>query len=281
MSMGDILRAVSLLKEAGISVTGIRRRFWISTALSFTADIVVPGAVIVFRREGPRAMRERAFKFMGLSYYEVENINDVGKIVDYLLEEDEWEGIIKPIPPPPYKERRLPNAEIIALEAAKLTSKVSTEDLSKEVITSALGEHNALHYMVDKLALNDFGLTLTSTGQNMIDFEAASKRLERWIGIEDELFKQPGGQTIRNLLTLTAPNFIKNVVFLGGPRIMPGIIKLSSIEEVERLMYSFSTSMAKVEIYLDQEETKRAICNFYKKLNGEKFSWLKGYCLFL
>lgn len=279
--MEDILRAASLLKEAGITVTGIRKRFWISTALSFTADIVVPGAVIVFKREGPRAMRERAFKFMGLSYYEVDNANDVVKIVDSLFEEDEWEGIIKPIPPPPYNERRPPNAEVIALEAARSTSKVSTESLSKDVVISALGKHSALHHMVDKLALNDFGLTLTSAGQGIIDFEAASKRLERWIYIEDELFKQPGGQTIRNLLTLTAPNFIKNIVFLGGPSIMPGIIKLSSVEEVERLMNSFNINMAKVAIYLDQEETKRVICNFYKKLNGEKFSWLKGYCLFL
>lgn len=283
MSTEELLRAVAIIKRAGLHVIGTRRRFWISTTLSFVADIVIPGAVIVFRREKGRAIRERAFRFMGFNYYEVESAEEVANIVASMPEEaDEWEGIIKPIPPPPSPERLPRNSEFIVLSAAKATSKVETEGISREVLANALGGPELLlHGLTDKVALNDFGLTLTPLGPSRLDFRKSARRLAKWIGLEDELFGDSGGQTIRNLLTLSAPNFIKNLVFLGGPRIRPGIIALSGSGELSELMDSFSSAMSEVGVYLDAEETLKVVCNTYKKLKSDKFLWLEESCSLL
>jgi hypothetical protein len=83
----------------------------------------------------------------------------------------------------------------------------------------------------------------------IIDFEHFSILFGKAIKIISDIF---GSQISRNYLensfNITAPNFIKNLVFEGGPKINPGIVSIKDSTMLEIYIESFNHNFSKLGI---------------------------------
>ena len=59
---------------------------------------------------------------------------------------------------------------------------------------------------------------------------------------------------LKNAFNITAPNFIKNLVFYGGPRAKPGVISIKDADTLESNIDSFNRNFSKVGITVEKHD---------------------------
>ncbi len=90
---------------------------------------------------------------------------------------------------------------------------------------------------------------------NMIDFEYFYRLFDRAMAIVSVLFEdQVAAVYLKNSFNITAPNFIKNLVFVGGPRAKPGIISIIDADTLEANIDSFNRNFSKVGITVERHD---------------------------
>ena len=113
---------------------------------------------------------------------------------------------------------------------------------------------------LESIILGLLGLNLNVKQNNIIDFEESAKLLEKYIGIMQELFpsnrnnnNQANGINIflKNMFNITAPNFFKNLIFNGGPKINENVIDIKDIETLESNIGCFNKYFEKLGIKVD------------------------------
>jgi hypothetical protein len=83
----------------------------------------------------------------------------------------------------------------------------------------------------------------------IIDFEHFSILFGKAIKIISDIFgSQISGNYLKNSFNITAPNFIKNLVFEGGPKINPGIVSIKDSTTLEIYIESFNRNFSKLGI---------------------------------
>ena len=83
----------------------------------------------------------------------------------------------------------------------------------------------------------------------IIDFEHFSMLFGKAIKIISDIFgSQISGNYLKNSFNITAPNFIKNLVFEGGPKINPGIVSIKDSTTLEIYIESFNRNFSKLGI---------------------------------
>ena len=83
----------------------------------------------------------------------------------------------------------------------------------------------------------------------IIDFEHFSILFGKAIKIISDIFgSQISGNYLKNSFIITAPNFIKNLVFEGGPKINPGIVSIKDSTTLEIYIESFNRNFSKLGI---------------------------------
>ena len=83
----------------------------------------------------------------------------------------------------------------------------------------------------------------------IIDFEHFSILFGKAIKIISDIFgSQISGNYLKNSFNITAPNFIKNLVFEGGPKINPGIVSIKDSTTLEIYIESFNHNFSKLGI---------------------------------
>jgi Protein of unknown function (DUF559) len=83
----------------------------------------------------------------------------------------------------------------------------------------------------------------------IIDFEHFSMLFGKAIKIISDLFRsQISGSYLKNSFNITAPNFIKNLVFEGGPKINQGIVSIKDSTTLEYYIESFNRNFSKLGI---------------------------------
>ena len=90
---------------------------------------------------------------------------------------------------------------------------------------------------------------------SMIDFEYFYRLFDRAMAIVSELFEdQVVAIYLKNSFNITAPNFIKNLVFSGGPRAKPGIISIKDADTLESNIDSFNHNFSKLGIAVEKHD---------------------------
>jgi very-short-patch-repair endonuclease len=143
---------------------------------------------------------------------------------------------------------------------------------------------------LDQIILNLIGLNLHIDQNNVIDFESSAKLLETHVGIMKELFptssrnKEKNGSEVflKNMFNISAPNFFKNLIFNGGPRIKRHMISIKDVETLESNIDCFNNHFEKLGIQVDPHDIKvecNATLTGRKNLgyNNSDFNWLEDW----
>ncbi|MGC8568593.1 MAG: hypothetical protein ACP5LW_01130 [Nitrososphaeria archaeon] len=282
----QLITADALLREITLKFGAqLKRTFWISTSMVVRADAVVRSVAFCLTPSVP-ALRRRAIKFLGYHCIALDPAGIRASLAERYVELVETLGPlprrISEILPRSSIERLSDEEEVLVLEAARQTSRIPTSRLQAELLGTAERVFPGIsrrQAAMDKLVLTDLGYFMGSPGRGAIDYAQAADRLCAMREIMRELFGPEGPVTVSNLFTLTAPNFIKNLLVLGGPRVSPGILSIESYEEFVENVQLFSEEMGRCGIYLDLEETKKEICSWRNRnLIQKKYGWINNIC---
>ena len=149
---------------------------------------------------------------------------------------------------------------------------------------------------LESIILGLIGLNLKVDQNNLIDFESSVKLLEKYIDIMQELFpsysnnnnnnnnNQANGINVflKNMFNITAPNFFKNIIFHGGPKINENVIDIKDIETLESNIDSFNKYFSKYGIQVKPSDIKIECHETLKNLKNKEydishFKWLEEW----
>ena len=143
---------------------------------------------------------------------------------------------------------------------------------------------------LESMILGLMGLNLHTSQNNVIDFESSANLLQKYIGIIQELFpfykknQEKNGINIflKNMLNITAPNFFKNLIFNGGPKIKENIVEIKDIETLELNIDSFNKHFSKLGIHVEPNDIKIECHKTLKNLKNKEydisnFNWLEEW----
>ncbi|HVP81833.1 MAG TPA: DUF559 domain-containing protein [Nitrososphaeraceae archaeon] len=149
---------------------------------------------------------------------------------------------------------------------------------------------------LESIILGLIGLNLKVDQNNLIDFESSVKLLEKYIDIMQELFpsysnnnnnnnnNQANGINVflKNMFNITAPNFFKNIIFHGGPKINENVIDIKDIETLESNIDSFNKYFRKYGIQVKPSDIKIECHETLKNLKNKEydishFKWLEEW----
>lgn len=259
-----------------------------SSCTWYTPDFVIGNRLIVEVDGGihdleylktPDRIRQRALENMGYSVYRVRNkevesspFAVAGRIVDKYYQIMEFEGKEK-IPAPKIKKiynasRHEPLPEdlwiLIPAWTVALNSKLSFENWTGDYFKQILSVYDTRlvtnQCAMERIILYLLGLNVRDENDvgknsvnNMIDFEYYYILFNRAMAILSELFEdQVAAIYLKNAFNITAPNFIKNLVFYGGPRAKPGVISIKDANTLESNIDSFNRNFSKVGITVEK-----------------------------
>ena len=144
---------------------------------------------------------------------------------------------------------------------------------------------------LESIILGLIGLNLKVDQNNLIDFESSVKLLEKYIDIIQELFpsynnnnNQANGINVflKNMFNITAPNFFKNIIFNGGPKINENVIDIKDIETLESNIDCFNKYFSKYGIQVKPSDIKIECHETLKNLKNKEydisnFNWLEEW----
>jgi hypothetical protein len=285
----------------------------LSSCTWYTPDFVIGNRLIVEVDGGihdleyhktPDRIRQRALENMGYSVYRVRNkevesspFDVVGRIVDRYYQIMEFEGKekihapkIKKIynasrhEPLPEDLGRLIPAWTVALNS-KLTVENWTADYFKQILSVYDTRLVTNQCAMERIILYLLGLNVRDGNEvgknsvyNMIDFEYYYILFDRAMAILSELFEdQVAAIYLKNAFNITAPNFIKNLVFYGGPRAKPGVISIKDADTLESNIDNFNRNFSKVGITVEKHDVVIECREKLEKLRRMEYGRISSY----
>lgn len=132
---------------------------------------------------------------------------------------------------------------------------------------------------MDRVLLMCFGLGLklkALPSARLVDFEGTAKLFDRLTSLMTGLFGEAGAQGMQNLLNISAPNFFKNLVFSGGPKVNPAIVVVDSPESLRSQIAEFNASLGQAGVTVEESDVYLEIREACRKLQGrlpESLEW--------
>jgi len=266
----------------------VQKTFWITTSFYVKVDYIVSSAAFCFSLPKINILKRRAVKYLGYHCFILDptqlNQNYIEKIKDLIEHLSPRTVKIKPIKEREFPEKLSLHVENRIIDIASETAKLQIYDINTEnllrIAETWIPGIRGMHSAMDKLVLTDLGYSFKRVNEHLLNYHEASERLSKMMKVMEELFGEYGSTTVSNLFTLSAPNFIKNLLILGGPRVNPGLIEIKSYDEFLENVQVFSEEMQSCKVYLDLDELKNEICSFKNKIILEKkFDWIKDFCV--
>jgi hypothetical protein len=242
-------------------------------------------------RKTPDRIRQRALENMGYHVYRVRNEevksspkHVAEKIIESyydIIEKDDNNGnndnnnitqykIQKIIKKPNYNPlpedlEQLPTSMAIMFNSQQQFNNSKENNWTTEYFKESLSQYDQ-RIVSNKCAMERFMLQLL--GLNLcrkedlnaynaiiIDFEHFSILFGKVIKIiSDILGSQISGNYLKNSFNITAPNFIKNLVFEGGPKINPGIVSIKDSTTLEIYIERFNRNFSKLGIFVAKSD---------------------------
>jgi hypothetical protein len=284
------------------------RIIWYTTSEKYSPDLLIGNDMIV-EVEGSvhdhprmktkdrirrRALEAMGYKFLIIKNWEIKYPDTVAeKIIQYYYETIEFDKQIKVIQIMPKSQKRVP---IDLLKKIEEIAKKINPFLIHEAWTPTLfiGRINQIDSRIqenqgfmDKLMLLCFGLNLRLVQNHgeisKLDFCYSLSFFERSLSIMTYLYGEGGTVGMKNLLNISAPNFFKNIVFLGGPKINPGIIRIPSAKSLKLHIVDFNVNFKKVGIVVEEDDVILECCEALKNKPEGSLSnqlvWIKELCM--
>lgn len=135
--------------------------------------------------------------------------------------------------------------------------------------------------IVEKGLLLLFGYSLVSKEDGKeLNFQSAAESFGKCLSIAETLFGQYGKIGLRNSFFITAPNFIKNLVFKGGPNIKPKIVDITNEEGLTSTIDKFNQFFKEFDIVVEKAEVMKECCEALERKHSPIMSWLEPLCGF-
>jgi very-short-patch-repair endonuclease len=293
---------------------------WISACIWYTPDFIigkrliieVDGGIHEFEyRQTPDRIRQRALENMGYRVHRVKNkqieisaenvaeqildlyyeISDVGTI-----EEGEYakKSKIQKIAKPNYEHLPEDLKDSIGVHAIAFNQQLNGRDWDSDFFKENLPKYDQRlitnQCAMERLILQLIGLNLRKGQDNIIDFEHHSILFRTATKILSEIFgSNIFGRYLQNAFNITATNFIKNLVFQGGPKINAGIIFIDNSSTLELCIEKFNQSFSKLGITVERADVKIECIKELKRRaqnekdvqvtnNKENLDWLVKWC---
>jgi very-short-patch-repair endonuclease len=256
---------------------------WLSACIWYTPDFIighrliveVDGGVHEFEyRKTPDRIRQRALENMGYYVYRIKNEeikNSPRYITEKIIElyykvlERENESVnsnkkpkIQKIIRPDYKSlpddlQQLITPWAIAFNSQLRSSGNWTTSYFKDTLSNYDQRLVTNQCAVERLILQLLGLNLRKRADDTIDFEHHSMLFKKAMEIISDIFRSNISSTyLQNSFNITAPNFIKNLVFEGGPKINPRIVSITDSTNLEYHIENFNQNFSKLGVTVER-----------------------------
>ena len=296
---------------------------WLSACIWYTPDFIIGHRLIVevdggiheFEyRKTPDRIRQRALENMGYYVYRVKNEevkNSPRYITEKIIElyykvlERESESAnsnkkpkIQKIIRPDYKSlpddlQQLVTPWAIAFNSQLRSSGNWTTSYFKDTLSNYDQRLVTNQCAMERLLLQLLGLNLCKQDDGAIDFEHHSMLFNKAMKIISDLFGSSiSGTYLQNSFNITAPNFIKNLVFEGGPKINPRIVSITDSTNLEYHIENFNQNFSKLGISVEKfdvmvecikelEKKKKIYHNDNQDIDNKRkydYQWLIEWC---
>ena len=132
----------------------------------------------------------------------------------------------------------------------------------------------------ERLILLLIGLGITTKSDGQLDFKIFFDVFVKGANIMSNLYGDQGKIFLVNSFSITAPNFMKNLVFHGGPKIKEGIVKINNVSSLENHISEFNNYFSSVNLLLEQNDVKAECQHALKKINPahkDHYSWISDW----
>jgi very-short-patch-repair endonuclease len=124
------------------------------------------------------------------------------------------------------------------------------------------------------------GLDLTINDGGKLNFKKLSDFFMNGINIMSNLYGDLAEIYLINAFSVTAPGFMKNLVFYGGPRVNRKVVTINSIESLEEHISEFNDYFSGIGVKLERHEVKTECVYELEKLDSvskERYLWLSNW----
>ncbi len=131
--------------------------------------------------------------------------------------------------------------------------------------------------VLERFILLLLGLNLKSNQYGNLNFVELVNLFNRSTLIVQELFGEQGKLAavhLKNMFNVSAPGFFKNLVFTGGPRIKPGIIKIADNSSLRLHIHEFNRCFSNVGVNVEESEIRECIFALGKEPDKPRFAWI-------
>jgi very-short-patch-repair endonuclease len=313
----------SALDKFAFNIKYIRNsEVWLSACIWYTPDFIIGHRLIVevdggiheFEyRKTPDRIRQRALQNMGYYVYRVKNEEIKNspryiaeKIIELyykVLEREKESGSsnkkpkIQKINKPNYKSLPDDLQQLITPLAIEFNSRLRssgnwTTCYFKDTLSNYDQRLVTNQCAMERLILQLLGLNLRKRDDGTIDFEYHSMLFSKAMEIISDLFGSKISSThLQNSFNITAPNFIKNLVFEGGPKINPRIVSIDDSTNLDSHIENFNLNFSKLGITVEKfdvmiectKELEKKMKRDYddQNMNNKRkfdYQWLVKWC---
>ena len=131
---------------------------------------------------------------------------------------------------------------------------------------------------LERFMLLLLGLNLKTGEDGILDFEHSAEIFGKGIHIIREIFGQQGetaGIHLKNLFNVSAPGFVKNLVFFGGPNINPAIVSINNLNLLKAHISEFNRHFSSYQVSVEESEVKdECLYAFNNIKTNAKFQWI-------
>ena len=275
----------------------------LSACIKYTPDFLIRGRLIVevdggihdrdFRKT-PDRIRQRALEKLGYSVYRIRNevvASSPEKVTEEVLQQyyEAFDAQVGQSRSLLSKARNIENMMSsrpeegqvlsVAIRLKDYTDKweydkfcMYLSDIDRNFVT------NPCH--TERLVLLLLGLDLTTTYSGKVNFKNFLDIFMKGINIMSNLYGHRARIYLINSFSITAANFMKNLVFHGGPRIKPGIVVINNIESLVEHMSEFNNCFSNIGVRLEKDDVKSECRHKLERLysiDREKYLWLSNW----
>jgi hypothetical protein len=275
---------------------------WFTRTNFYTPDFVIGKKLIVEvdgkihalkARKTPDRIRQRALENLGYFVMRIRNDQirrDVGAVVEEIiqryyetldLQKDRPKiEIVKPVSydsiPKYIQDNILP-------WAIAFNQSLKEESWTASYFKIHLPDYDS-NLLVNQSALERFmllllGLNLKTGDDGILDFEHSAELFGKSILIVRQIFGQQGetaGIHLKNMFNVSAPGFIKNLVFFGGPRINRGIVSITDLNSLKAHIIAFNRHFSRYQVSVEEAEVREECLYTFHSMKGNNSSlrWL-------
>lgn len=275
----------------------------LSACIKYTPDFLIGGKLIVEvdgsihdqdYRKSPDRIRQRALGKIGYSVYRVRNeiiINSPQKVADEIL------GQYSKI----FDAKNTQSKSLLSRigNIRNMTTPEANYDRTLSVATRLNGYSDKWNYErfraylsnvdpdflkypchTERLLLRLMGLELTTDNDGCVNFKSYFDFFMSGLDIMSKLYGDLGRTYLINSFSVSVANFMKNLIFHGGPWVKPGLVIINSIKSLENHISKFNSYFSSIGITLEIDDLKSECKPRVERLDSisrEKYLWLSDW----